>query len=239
MTEQRNDKHDAALEALYRETGDVEPDAGLDRIIRVRADESSRSGRSSNRLPWLGGLVTASVAIVAVAVVLQQAPPGSPPPESFAPQTSGESETSGLEILMAPSVGADSTLESSAETRRARSQIREMSSAGADESDASPPPSAAALRPPVQSLPEQQRTERLGDIVTEQAANVAEPVAPKLHATAADPDTVLARIKALLEDGEIQRAREVLEGLKREYPEHDIPEEIETALRKESGDGRR
>ena len=109
MTERRNDKdrdptvRASKLEALYSRAGDVEPDSGLDRIIRARADEATRGARSPGRIPWLGGLVTASVAVVAIALVLQQTPPGEPVPESLAPRDSAE-----VDAYMAPSMGAQS-----------------------------------------------------------------------------------------------------------------------------------
>ncbi|MEX0916285.1 MAG: hypothetical protein WDZ60_10350, partial [Wenzhouxiangellaceae bacterium] len=62
MNERSHDKQTRELQALYREAGDVEPETGLDRIVRARADQASRDRRPAGRLPWLGGLVTASVA---------------------------------------------------------------------------------------------------------------------------------------------------------------------------------
>lgn len=225
MTEHRNDKQDARLEALYREAGDVEPDAGLDRIIRARADEAAGSHRSSSRLPWLGGLVTASVAIVAIAVVLQQSPPSQPAQDSFAPLEESEPEA-----YMSPSLGADAEMKSSSEMRRARSEIRDMQSAGADAPEAAPPPSPAALPTPAQSLSEEQRAARRGDIVAEQAVNVAEPAEAVARGITEDPDAMLTRIEELLEQDEIQPARELLETFRQKYPEHAIPEKIEKAL---------
>lgn len=101
MTESRNDKTDKRLETLYQRDSDIEPDAGLDRIIRARAAESVHASRSSVRPAWLGGVVTAAVAIVAVTVVLQQTPPGDPAADSLIPQESAEPEA-----FMAPSMGA-------------------------------------------------------------------------------------------------------------------------------------
>ena len=256
MTEQRKDGNDGRLETLYRQAGDVEPEAGLDRIIRARAEEAVGSRRSSNRLPWLGGLATASVAIIAIAVVLQQAPPGGEPmPEAPVAGESGEPEA-----FMAPSPGADAALKSSAdsssESRRARTEAREMQAPGAGPVPPAPP---AAPRAPAQAPSRQMRVERLGDIVADQASNVAEPERslPEESTTSGaeadseasetsretttletiddDPVAMLARIEALIQRGELQRARESFDLFRRAHPDHAVPEEIETALRAESG----
>ncbi|HMB39979.1 MAG TPA: hypothetical protein VKO85_12960 [Wenzhouxiangellaceae bacterium] len=238
MTEQRNDKHDAALEALYREAGDVEPDAGLDRIIRARADEAVRNGRSSNRLPWLGGLVTASVAVVAIAVVLQQTPPAGPVPSITAPP----SEDAGA--FMAPSVGAEARLESeSRETRPVLDEIRKMQSSS-EAAEAEPSPSASALNARGRSLNratqavEQRNTRQspmeksqdnvaekdsLGD---EQSENAAEPARSPVAEIAENPELMLARIEMLIANEEIQRARDLLEAFRQKYPEYTIPKKI-------------
>lgn len=76
----RNDEHgERGLESMYREHGDAGPSEGLDRIIRARAEHAARESaeRKPRRriAPWVGGLATASVAIVAIAVVLRQSPP--------------------------------------------------------------------------------------------------------------------------------------------------------------------
>jgi len=228
MTEQRNDKHDARLEALYREAGEAEPDAGLDRIIRARADEAVRVGRSANRLPWLGGLVTASVAIVAIAVVLQQTPPA-----ERSPAIQGLPETEAPAAFMAPSVGADAALKSSDESHRARSEIREMQSAGADRLEASPPPPSAARRARAQSLSDEQHAQRLGEVASEQALNVSEPaqsLSDETEEIAHDPAPILARIEVLIANEEIQRARDLLEAFRHRYPDHVVPEKIREAV---------
>jgi len=220
MTEHRNDKHDAALEALYREAGDVEPDAGLDRIIRARADQAARAGRSPGRLPWLGGLITASVAIVAIAVVLQQSPPGEPVPGSPAPQASDEAEA-----FTAPSIGAGADLELSARRQRARSETQ----SDADTAQAEPPPSAARANDDRQ-VTEQHRAARLGDIVAERAFNASEPAPSASKEVTPDPDAILAGIDELIERNDIDHARELLEAFRREYPDHAVPEKTVNAL---------
>lgn len=67
------------LDRLYSESADAEPAAGLDRIVLARADQARVNTRQKSRQPWITGLATTSVALVALAVVLQQSPPA---PES-------------------------------------------------------------------------------------------------------------------------------------------------------------
>jgi hypothetical protein len=223
MTEHQNDKRDAGLDTLYREAGDVEPDAGLDRIIRARAEQAAHAGRSSSRFPWLGGLITASVAIVAIAVVLQQSPPREPMPGSPAPQAADEAEA-----FMAPSMGADTDLERSAKTQRTRSEMRETQF-DADTAQAAPPPSAAPLNDRGQ-VTEEQRAARLADMVAEQASNAGEPAPSASEVIAEAPESILARIDELIERNEIQHARELLDAFRREYPGHSVPAGIRDAL---------
>jgi len=67
------------LEALYRDHSDIEPDPGLDRMIRARAEQSLEAPRRHRPTPWIAGLATAGALALAVGISLQQAP--SPVPE--------------------------------------------------------------------------------------------------------------------------------------------------------------
>lgn len=233
MTERRNKSdagnNDAKLEALYRQARDVEPDAGLDRMIRARAEEASGAGRSSNRLPWLGGLVTASVAIVAIAVVLQQAPPGER--SLNAPGVSDdipEKESGGA--FMSPSLGADAALdESPRKTQRARREVRQMQSA-VEAQKTAPAPSSAALSDRAQSISRTPREAQASEPVAEQPSDVAESEPDASAQFAEDPDAILAHIRILIERGDLERARVLVEHFRREYPHVTVPEEIEVAL---------
>ncbi|MEX2499367.1 MAG: hypothetical protein WD397_10895 [Wenzhouxiangellaceae bacterium] len=239
MNERSHDKQTRELQALYREAGDVEPETGLDRIVRARADQASRDRRPAGRLPWLGGLVTASVAIIAIAVVLQQTPPGKPIPESLVPPAPAEPEA-----FMAPSMGAQSQQEVSADATRARSETR------AKEEDSSLQTHRAPAR---EALPEAAAERRPRPA----AQAEAEPAAPSTEAE----DSALERItitgsrlgnadRAVLKSGGdlIETLRELIEAerideahrLLDEAIEHDpgldLPEDIEQALgRPDSG----
>lgn len=232
MSERRNNRRDSRLETLYRKSGDVEPDAGLDRIIRARADEAARAGHERERLPWLGGLVTASVAVVAIAVVMQQAPPDESMPESLAPQAPAEPEAFKSRGLLAPSVGADATVDSSAQTRQARGELREMELSemqSAGEAAQVAPPSAAALSNQGEPVSDERRDALLRDVVAEQAAEVVRERSETRDSArnfADHPGPMLERIEALIEGGNLQRARELLEAFREKYPAHAVPEKI-------------
>ena len=60
------------LDQLYTAGRDIEPEPGLDRIIRARAEQAAGSPRSHRAARWLGGLGTAAALVLAVGVVLQQ-----------------------------------------------------------------------------------------------------------------------------------------------------------------------
>lgn len=232
MTEHRRDKdrdaQDKRLATLYREAGDVEPDGGLDRIIRARADEAAGRQRSTNRLPWLGGLVTASVAIVAIAVVVQQTPPSQPSPEPGAPL-----ERSAPEAYMAPSMGAqlqqESQREVSADVRRARAETLGEQDASvhthrAEAREALPEP-IAEPRPAVPSAPPADADDSVMNRLSDSSLNAADSEALKSR------DGLIEKLRALIEAQRIDEARRMLDEAEALEPELELPEDIERALR--------
>lgn len=60
------------LERRYASGRDIEPEPGLDRIIRARAEQATKISRSHRPTRWLGGLATAAAVVLAIGVVLQQ-----------------------------------------------------------------------------------------------------------------------------------------------------------------------
>ena len=233
MTEHGNDKHDTRLEALYREAGDVEPDAGLDRIIRARADEAVRVGRSSNRLTWLGGLVTASVSIIAIAVVLQQAPPGEPALESPAPQQSRQPEA-----FMAPSMGAQSRQKVSADANSRYSETLEAEqSPGAARTE-----QARRSRQELTTEEHERLAERPGTEIMAPSLGSNDSVQDRMMVTgsgitAADlaglepGETLIAKLRELIKEQRIEEARRLLEEAAELEPKLELPEDIEQALK--------
>lgn len=75
MTHQPHNPDAKELEALYRSGRDIEPEPGLDRIIRARAEQAARQGKPQRPARWLGGLATAAALVLAIGVALQQSPP--------------------------------------------------------------------------------------------------------------------------------------------------------------------
>lgn len=233
MTEQRNHMHDAGLEALYRTAGEVEPDGGLDRIIRARADEAARTRRASNRVPWLGGLVTASVAIVAIAVLLQQTPPGERLPESLAPQASDPPDA-----FMAPSMGAQSQQEVSADAGRA------LPDNTAEEAP-SPRANRSQMYEQMRETVPQAESESRQRVTAEPKVEAAAPASDSDGATldrtmvtgsrasAAAPesaDAIVDELRKLIEAGRIESARDLRDRVGALHPELDLPEDIVRAL---------
>ncbi len=242
MTERRSDKnrdhttHASRLEALYSQAGDVEPEAGLDRIVRARAAEAVGGARSPGRIPWLSGLVTASVAVVAIVMVLQQVPPGEPVPvpESPAPRDSTEADA-----YMAPSMGAQSQRELLTAKDRPALQNNEENRASARIEGS--PAGAMPPRPPAS----ESRQRRTAPAESEPAA------APKLDESAldqvvvtgariitADPsalesaNTLIEKLRDLLEDDRIDEARRLLDEAAELDSELELPDDIERALRR-------
>ena len=74
MNHQSNKSNPKELEALYRSGSHVEPEPGLDRIIRARAEQAATQGKRHRPARWLGGLATAAALVLAIGVALQQGP---------------------------------------------------------------------------------------------------------------------------------------------------------------------
>lgn len=98
MNANDRDNSKSELEAIYRADRDVEPDPGLDRMIRARAEQASRNRRIWRPPVWVGGLATASVMIAVVTVVMQQ-------PD--APSASREAAPTMIESAVEPSAEAE------------------------------------------------------------------------------------------------------------------------------------
>ncbi len=131
MNANDRDNPNTELEAMYRAGRDVEPDRGLDRRIRARAEQAARSRRKWRPPVWAGGLATASVMIAVVTVVLQQ-------PD--APTASREAAPTVIESAGEPSMEAEEFAAPSPPSPPARSAAEPASeaSAGADRQRAMP-----------------------------------------------------------------------------------------------------
>ena len=239
MTERRKDKdrdcttRASKLEALYSRAGDVEPDSGLDRIVRARADEAIGGARSPGQIPWLGGLVTASVAVVAIALVLQQTPPGKPLSESLAPRDSAEADA-----YMAPSLGAQSQGKAPTGADRPARQILEENKASL-RADGEP----AGEMPPRPASESRQRRAVPAEAEPAAAPTLDEPALDRIVVTGAriisaddaeleSADAVIERLRKLIEADRIDEARRMLDEAVGRHPELDLPEDLARTLEK-------
>ncbi|AKS40451.1 hypothetical protein [Wenzhouxiangella marina] len=142
MTNSTNKAMDEDMQALarqYREHGQAEPPAGLDRMIRARAEEAVKHRRLKGPLPWMGGLATAAVLVLAIGVVIQTPPPA---PEAL-PEIGAADE--GRERFMQDSLqeAESSRVAPMAESRAVLSDRAEPVARSAPPA---PPPPAAAER---------------------------------------------------------------------------------------------
>ncbi|MCA1778024.1 MAG: hypothetical protein LC637_01190 [Xanthomonadaceae bacterium] len=229
MIQTKNDRSRRELEALYREAGDIDPEAGLDRTIRARAAEASGKARTPRRLPWLGGLAAASVALVSIAVVLQQSPPGQPAHKPATPL-----ERRAPEALMVPSLGAQSGDQSAMDSSGKSSQTRQTRPHTPTPAQSFAAPSGTPHSEAKDDAEMQLQRSRHEHFLAEQPGVIAEP-ARKIPRIATDvgedPESMLKLIQAMIERDEIQRAREQFERFRRQFPEHPIPENIDQILR--------
>jgi hypothetical protein len=193
VNQSKRDMQDAELEALYQQAGDVESEASLDRIIHARAEQARREQASPKRLPWLGGLVTASVVVVAIAVVLQQ-----PPPRGSEPETIGPTELREPEAFMAPSAAAPSDQQESRAADRAGRATGNLQSIAGPQAGPASAPAPSALESEAMT---RQKLSQLARDTEELAGTVVERYRVIPAEIADDPDRMLTEIRDLLDKG--------------------------------------
>jgi hypothetical protein len=88
-TKPDKDARAGELEALYRAQVEVEPDSGLDRIVLARAEQALAARQQQRPRPWIAGLATAGALVLAVGIIVQQAPPPTQPETSPSAPTAG------------------------------------------------------------------------------------------------------------------------------------------------------
>jgi hypothetical protein len=202
MSSRDRDKTTDELASLYNRhrDDDIEPEAGLDRLIRARAEAATEAPRSNRSLPWVGGLATASLAIVALAVVLQQTP------------TDERHETDiATDALSRPAPASDEPSPKAASNRQARVVDRKRSGSGEQR-----------FKSAERSLPES------GAAAVEETTEAVRAEAPA--ADADDPERWIAIIRALIDRGEIETARRQVDQLRKTNPEFQLPEDIGALL---------
>lgn len=194
----------AELESRYADSDDVAPGDGLDRIVRARADQAVASQRARRKVPWLGVLTSASVAALAVIVVVQL------PPSDRAPDVQLLQEDATSSRLEPEGSGISNPARARSGESRAQASIPAPTAAPQAERAA---PQSASEAP--SGLSDLQAFENEG----------AAPVAPE-----PEPETLLQFIREQLEQGNRARARELGTDFKRMYPECELPEDLRSAL---------
>jgi len=228
MSPNDRDKPTTELASIYREHGDAEPDPGLDRIIRARADQAARRSGARPPAPWIGGLVTASVAVIAIAVVLRQAPTGAPDEARRpAPQTE-------IPAARSPAPAPGAAPESGAEGLR-RSRTPEQAANDTEPDELLEKEAFSADRAAIIDENNEASVGGSGDARDrETAATAADTPLPEI---AGDPASMVESIRALIEKGETDRARERAEALKRLHPAHALPDDVRALLDEPTGEG--
>lgn len=206
----------AGLDKLYREAGHVEPEPGLDRMIRARAEEAATTQKNTRRLPWIGGLVTASVAAIAVVIAVQLPPPDGSLPEALSVRPVAEPAESAPPAKPGP--------QSNSMNRQTRS-----ANAPASATFLAPQPARESMadaetsrqREPQAPLADEVRAVQFaGDMVHENKSNAAEWPAPE----------IVAMVRALLAQNDIEGAREWARKLKQLHPDHRLPNDLAAKL---------
>ncbi len=225
MTVRPNNTNQAELENLYRQAGEVEPPAGLDRIVRARADEALSAAPRRQR-PWLGGIVTVSVATLAIVLVTLQPLPRSPMPPM--PEPSGQEN-----IDVAPRV-AEAPQESGVWEPGAPA-LEETHAEPADRAQSRPATTAPEMRRQYDSSPAR-------SLIDDAAGELESIVVPGARfRTSMMPEVmelpsselVISEIRRLVEAGELQAAHAMADALAAHNPEHEWPEDIASLIERD------
>ena len=237
MIESSRNRSDRDLERLYRDGGDVEPDSGIDRVIRARAEQATKQRSGSPRRPWIGGLVTASVAVVAIAVVLQQPPPADRVPEAPAPapaQPEADRAASDQQAVGEPGVAGDDRRTGAPARRGAEAAL------GANDSFATQRSPSAGERAEVSDRARSGLAAKAPSdaTATAEGAAVEQTIEESLDRSIPGPVAAkLVAIRKLIEGGEIERARARLESFMTQHPDIAVPPDLLAALEAEPPGG--
>lgn len=201
---ERADQDDLAKR--YAEHGQVEPSAGVDRMIRARA-ESANAGRSPRRpARWVGGLATAMALVLAVGVVVQQQ--GSGPEQLSLPSESAIQRQSDSAGSMREEAAPEAR-RSAAPAPEPEGRNRTNQRAGMEAADRSALQNAAESSPAARfSAPRRELAEQV--MADEAAADSDDSDDPN------SPDDGLPSREDVLEAielGQLERAAELIEAL--------------------------
>jgi cytoskeletal protein RodZ len=210
------------LDRLYQDQPPLEPPAGLDRMIRARAEQAVEKDQRPRTLPWMGGLATAAVLVLAVSVVIQmpEPRPDLPRPESVSPNSI---ESSARQTPTEPA--AAPTRAPSQSDRLEISENRARSAAFSDQALAAPAPTAEARRPAPT------RDEVDGASESAEASLQASPSSAGVNALAESESPLWRALEAAIDAGDRQRAEELLEQLREEFPDDARLKDLQARVR--------
>jgi len=208
MNHNATDNPNRELDELYREAGDVQPDPGIDRMIRARAEQAAERSQP-RRTMWLGGLATASVAAVVLALTLRQAPG----PESATPQT--------------PSPDADSEASFGDHSRRMESRSARAAAPDIDSEFARLRPGEQADA--IEAEPNDPPVDP--DRTVAARARVGEADLEATQKEAFSPDALSDRLRRMIRAGQLDQARQLYREAAQLDPGLELPEDIGQALR--------
>lgn len=227
MTSTRDKDH---LDRLYQDQPPVEPPAGLDRMIRAQAEQAVDKDQRHRTLPWMGGLATAAVLVLAVTVVIQMPEPRPDLPRSNLPSSESVSpnsiESSARQTATEPAPVAAATRAPSRSDRLEISESRARSAAFSDQALAAPAPAADARSPAPA------RDEVDGASESAEASLQASPSSAGVNALAETESTLWLALEAAIDAGDRQRANDLLEQLRKRFPDDTRLEDLEARVRK-------
>lgn len=231
------------LEALYREHGEAEPDAGIDWRIRAQAHREARRSSLPRPAHWLGGAALAASLFVVVSVVTQMEPPLPEFPETSRPQT----EPAASRDPAAPAADRESRAPAEAARQRSAPAMRDRA---ADDAFTPAPPAASLLAEPAAEAEKSsgRLLEEGKDRTLDRLEQARVPLDPELGFSEAkalpesssveEIDRRLWLIEQFITLGDAERARLEVEAFRERYPDHDIPRSLLRALEAlESPDG--
>lgn len=211
MSNKAREASQDALDRMYREAGRLEPGAGLDRIVRARAEQALSEQRARSRpgtRPWVAGLATAAIAVVALLAVIQQvpSPDAAPPlPEPSAADAAGIADAAPQAPVSPPATMASDWSESSASQaseQAARTAARER-----------------RIRDEASRL---SSVQVFGSRVMESSYQAA-------------TDELIEGLRALVADGRIDEARRRLEAIEKTGDDVQLPDDLAAVLRQADG----
>lgn len=218
MTDSRQENRDnEALESLYRQAADAEPDGRIDDLVLEKARRAAsrpRPRRLRHPGAWGVGIAAAASLVLAVGLFLQQG--GPPEPQSMEQFRVKE----GLQ-------DADTKSEPTAPAMKSTPQAGE--SAGIRESEALQRDDAGAARAGQRA--ETENAEEMDSGVNEIGAerDLATPL-PADEGRESTPEAWLERIHQLVNSGRLDEARHQIRRFREAHPSAEVPVEIREAL---------